>query len=220
MWRKASSLLTAVAVLADPIHADPCRKVVQQSVVVQSGKVLVPATISGHTNVLVAVPESVAFSQIAVQVGVPVATYSPLAYQPAPQGPGMAPPACPAPAPQPTPSTVQPLSTTACTCPDCQKHSGAVQAADARDSALALEMRVVQTFKESCVSCHSSEAHKGGFRLFDDAGRLLPLPRHMILARVTTDDPAKLMPKGGHKLPEDKLADIAKWATPDKSVQW
>lgn len=208
MLRIAISLTLLLASTA--VHAgQPCVKTV-----VSSGKVLVPATISGHTNVLVAVPESVAFSQIAVQVGVPLATYSPLAYQPAPAGPGLQAPPQPAVAPLAAPRP--------CDCPDCQKHAGSAQApaVAAQDSALALEMRVVQTFKESCVSCHSSGAHKGGFRLFDDAGRLLPLPRHLILARVTSDDPAKLMPKGGHKLPEDKLADIAKWATPDKTVQW
>lgn len=212
MWRIGSSLVLALLTLPAAHGGQPCRSRVS----VQSGQVLVPATISGHTNVLVAVPESVAFSQIAVQVGVPVATYSPLAYQPAPAGPGLQPPAKAPVSPQAASST--------CACPDCQKHAAAPQTApvgvQAVDSALALEMRVVQTFKESCVSCHSSEAHKGGFRLFDDAGRLLPLPRHVILARVTSDDPAKLMPKGGHKLAEDKLADLAKWATPDKSVQW
>ena len=82
MWLKASSIIACVASVA--LGGNPCRVAVQKSVV--ADQVLVPATIGGHTNVLVAVPSTVAFSQIAVQVGVPVATYSPLAYQPAPRG--------------------------------------------------------------------------------------------------------------------------------------
>lgn len=177
----------------------------QQQQVAVAGQVLVPATVNGYQNYLVSVPQAVAFSNIAVQVGVPVTTYSPLQYQAMPQGYGLS-------MPQHVQQQQQHVE---CQCPKCKETR--VQALSEEDQ---LNERVATIFRTSCVSCHNTDKHKGNLRLFDDEGRMYPLPRLTILAKVKDANPETRMPKGTDALTEEQIADLEAWAVPNEESLW
>lgn len=79
-------LIIGTFVFPAKVNGGDCRRVVQKSV--KRGTVLVPYNY-GHRNLLVEVPDALAYSELAVRVGVPVGTYSPISYTPEPAGVGL-----------------------------------------------------------------------------------------------------------------------------------
>lgn len=169
--------------------------------------VLVPVNFNGHTNLLVQVPAAVAFSQVAVPVGIPVASYGAVSYgyqaHYAPQAAGFGL------MPQYQPQVAQAHCPPDCS---CRQHGVTAQAVDP----------VVELLKTRCVSCHSSAEHKGGLRMFGDDGSLLKLPRHSMLSRMTSEEPDKRMPKGSGPLSPEEIELLRAWAEEPlpKEVAW
>lgn len=210
-------LLLSTFLFPAPAHGGECVQRVQKHAKKQT--VLVPYNY-GHKNLLVELPADVVFSEVYdYRYALPVQTYEPVEYTPAPPGDGLA---------QPkliqrvieTYADAEAVTTEAVeqqesVCEETSRLGGSCATASPGHATATQPGAAVA--KESCASCHTGQRAKAANRpaFWDDRGAFIatePQRQKMLrAAKVGTMPPDK-------PLSDDEYLAVSNWLTPKKAA--